>query len=400
MPETDSVKNLIIPLEALTPGVIENQARQYGFAQPNTLEALIWDYELFAQLQHRSSDSFRLRGGAAVQLIVPLERQRASVDVDVLTDLPQGELESLLEEVSASYDTVEPYLRFEPYVPEEPAGVEGLHSYTTLAPSYLGQEWRLPDGASIQARMIKIDFLETARLPPGETRDGKAVGIALGYRPICVTKGYLLAEKLLTQARKTVGVPDRRYSDLPKHLYDIDSLLSTEKVEAAILEAAGWLPSLIEEQGKSWQGKDKIELVLEDLEASLLGMATIDYSSERARYEQAVRRLETLYLPTGSRMRVHRWATMAARALAVIRIIRLDNKKTEELKEHLIQSDRLAKEVMRHPDQAGLSRALYGLLPSSLRSIRQLKGSPPARLFWLLIARTDLTKLEELIVSS
>ncbi len=39
-----------------------------------------------------------------------------------------------------------PYLQFEPYVPDEPAAIEALNSYTTLAPSSLGQKWQLEDG--------------------------------------------------------------------------------------------------------------------------------------------------------------------------------------------------------------------------------------------------------------
>jgi len=173
--------NLIVPPESFSAEQLTKQAQEFGYAQSNTLEALIWDYELYAQLQQRASDSCRLKGGAAVQLYVPAERQRASVDVDVLTTIPQREMQQLLEDISKAYGAEEPYLQFEPFIPEKLAAIEGLYSYTVLAPSSLGQKWRLEDGTLVEARMIKVDIHETPNLPTGESREGVAAGIPLGY---------------------------------------------------------------------------------------------------------------------------------------------------------------------------------------------------------------------------
>ena len=120
--------NLIIPAESFSADRLAKNAQDLGYAQAETLEALIWDYELYAQLQKRISGLCRLKGGAAVQLYVPIERQRASVDVDILTTIPQPEMQLLLEEVSRNYDAEPPYLQFEPFVPDEPAAIEALHS--------------------------------------------------------------------------------------------------------------------------------------------------------------------------------------------------------------------------------------------------------------------------------
>jgi hypothetical protein len=79
--------NLIIPAESFSADRLAKNAQDLGYAQAETLEALIWDYELYAQLQKRISGLCRLKGGAAVQLYVPIERQRASVDVDILTTI-------------------------------------------------------------------------------------------------------------------------------------------------------------------------------------------------------------------------------------------------------------------------------------------------------------------------
>ncbi len=391
--------NLIIPAESFSADRLAKNAQDLGYAQAETLEALIWDYELYAQLQKRISGLCRLKGGAAVQLYVPIERQRASVDVDILTTIPQPEMQLLLEEVSRNYDAEPPYLQFEPFVPDEPAAIEALHSYTTLAPTSLGQKWQLEDGTIVEARMIKLDVHETRNLPPGEKRADIVAGISLGYQPICVQRGYLIAEKFLTQARGTVGVPDDRYQDLPKHLYDLDSLLLALDGIETLQGAARWLPTLIGEQGRQWKGDAGVESVMEDLETSLLNIAIIDYSDERQRYGNAIKRLETLYLPSGARMHLHRWATMAARALAIARLLRLILQGKENITQELhAQAKRLANEINRYPKPSQLAKILYERLPASIRQTRQLRGSPPERLFWLLIDWKNLNELEDIIL--
>ena len=109
------------------------------------------------------------------------------------------------------------------------------------------------------ARMIKVDVHKAPSLPHGESGEGIVVGIPLGYQPLCASRGYLIAEKLLSQARSTVGVPDDRYQDLPKHLYDLDSLMLLAEVVETLEDASNWLPMLIGEQGKQWKGDNMKE---------------------------------------------------------------------------------------------------------------------------------------------
>ena len=64
--------NLIVPSDAFSESRLQQQADIFGYAQANSLEALIWDYELYAQVQHRASEScggrtIRSQGEAARQ---------------------------------------------------------------------------------------------------------------------------------------------------------------------------------------------------------------------------------------------------------------------------------------------------------------------------------------------
>ena len=390
--------SLLVPRECFSADVITRRSAEHGFAQPNTLEALLWDFEIYAHLQERIKGAVRLKGGAATQLYVSPDRQRASVDIDILTSLPKDAIEPQLGEIGRALGEDGYYFGFEPYVPLNPSKTPGLHSHTVLVPSTLGQVWRLQDGREIEGRMIKIDFHEVAGLPPEYSRAAVVAGIDLQFEALCVSSGYLIAEKLLTQARNTVGVPDSRYQDLPKHLYDLDGLTSVETAGLSLTEAAQWLPEVIDQQGPAWRGRAQLAAVLEDLESSLAGFAVVDYTEDRERFGRAVQRLETLYLPATCRWRLHQWATKAARVLALVRVMRraiLDGVGLQPDLFHAFEA--LATKARRHAEPAGIAQALFSRLPSQMRGIRQLKGSPPERLFWIHAEQGNLDWLTEVL---
>lgn len=390
--------SLLVSRECFSGDVITRRSAEHGFAQPNTLEALLWDYEIYAQLQARVKGAARLKGGAATQLYVSPDRQRASVDIDVLTSLPKDAIEAQLGEIGRTLEADGHYFVFEPYVPLNPSKTPGLHSHTVLVPSALGQMWQLQDGREIEGRMIKIDFHEVAGLPPEHSRAAVVAGINLQFEALCVSCGYLIAEKLLTQARNTVGVPESRYQDLPKHLYDLDGLTSVATADLSLTEAARWLPEAIEQQGSEWRGRAQLTRVLDDLEASLAGFAVIDYIADRDRFGRAVQRLETLYLPAVCRWRLHQWATKAARVLALVRVMRRAILNGVELQPDLFRAfEALAARTRTHVEPAGIAQALYSRLPPDLRRIRQLKGSPPERLFWMHAEQANLDWLTEVL---
>ncbi|MEW6567674.1 MAG: nucleotidyl transferase AbiEii/AbiGii toxin family protein [Chloroflexota bacterium] len=390
--------SLLLPGECFSAEFIARRSREHGFAQPNTLEALLWGYEIFAQLQERVGAAARLTGGAATQLFVSPDRQRASVDIDILTSLPKAAMGAHLAEIGNSLGAEDPYFAFESYVPLKPSKAPGLYSYTVLVPSAVGQKWRLQDGWEIEARMIKVDFHEMSELPPEHSRPVAVAGIDLKFQALCVSRGYLVAEKLLTQARNTVGVPDSRYEDLPKHLYDLDALTLPEEDGQLLGEAAQWLPELVVQQGQEWRGGAQLVRVLKDLETSLEPFAVIDYIEERQRFARAVQQLETLYLPRGSRWRLHQWATKAARMLAFARLTRRAVLGKVPIREGGFETlEALAGKVRAHEDPSGLSKALWSRLPLTLQQIRPMRGSPPERLFWLLADEGNLSWLSQTV---
>ncbi|MHA1431921.1 MAG: nucleotidyl transferase AbiEii/AbiGii toxin family protein, partial [Candidatus Freyarchaeota archaeon] len=66
------------------------------------------------------SDALVLKGGAAVQLHLPPEIQRGSVDLDFITRLQEKELNQLFSELSRKFRGFEPFFQFTSYIPRVP----------------------------------------------------------------------------------------------------------------------------------------------------------------------------------------------------------------------------------------------------------------------------------------
>jgi hypothetical protein len=97
-------------------------------------------------------------------------------------------------------------------------------------------------------------------------------------------------------------------------------------------------------------------------------------------------------------MKLHQWATMAARALATARMVKLMVSGKEKTIQNLYpQASHLAEAIRSRTEAFKLTRALFQLLPDTLRQMRQIRGSPSERLFWILVNLENVGELCEII---
>jgi predicted nucleotidyltransferase component of viral defense system len=99
--------------------ILERQAR-YGFTQAVKVETFLWDLELFGQLQQTLGNQVVLKGGAAAQLFFAPERQRTSVDIDVIYLGDAVLLPKALASIHNSFGEDDLYFRFSGHVPLSP----------------------------------------------------------------------------------------------------------------------------------------------------------------------------------------------------------------------------------------------------------------------------------------
>ena len=206
---------------------IEAIRKEFKFSQSIHIEMLLWDFEIFAQLTAIHKD-FVLKGGAAAQIYLPVEKQRASRDIDLATTLGEKEIESELNAVKKRFEEkVENDEHFTWSLakpPKEPKKkIEELHCYELIIPTKVGSSFGKQNAA-----ILKIDAICYDKLPfKVITLDNPSLfNLRLKPFPI-ISKGSLIGDKLLTLADSTVGILAKNEDDFEsyfKQLYDLTHL--------------------------------------------------------------------------------------------------------------------------------------------------------------------------------
>lgn len=211
---------LIYPPEFFEEGALRERARQRRI-RPEVLEILAWDYELVQQLQRRAPGHVALRGGAAAQSLLPVDWQRGSLDVDVVTDLAPAAVNALVHRIATDFEALGPDFAFSPR--RSPDGVP-MTSYAVGVPLAIAQR----AGLLIGGRLL-LDIFHPGEMPPTIELRPELLPFepAQDFPPIhAVGPAALLADKLLTLdiSPGGVGLRPEKLGDLPKQLYDTSRL--------------------------------------------------------------------------------------------------------------------------------------------------------------------------------
>lgn len=186
---------------------ILERSRKHGLANPLAVEMFLWDIEVSAQLQSLD-DRLVLKGGAAAQLFLPLEKQRGSTDID-LKSTPSS-TEQDISNVMSQLGKRLPSLSLERHNPAAPNPKLPLVTYLVRVNSAL----RDMNGRTLE---IKADILLREPELPTVVVENRPT-FALDVKRMRVpTLGTSIGDKLLTIAKESVGMA--REEDYPKQMY-------------------------------------------------------------------------------------------------------------------------------------------------------------------------------------
>jgi hypothetical protein len=292
---------------------LNEKAIQYDFPQPVEVEAAAWDYELIGQLQAELAEQLVLKGGTAAQLYLPIEYQRASVDIDMLSLVKPEQISATLKKISSKFQNQEGYFEFRPYTPEAPDVDLPMATYFVIVPSALAQVSTSARGR-IEGRSIKLDFFFfeqealTQRLERPTT-----FAIDLAFSPICLTPGALIGDKLLTLATKSIGIPLTRAGDIPKQWYDLDNLTRLPLDSQAIFEVCTTMENLT--RLESSYRKENIPLMqaLSHIQETLEDLSQIDLQDASREMRTYIRNLHGQYVRRQRYVPFYGWAIKALR---------------------------------------------------------------------------------------
>jgi hypothetical protein len=331
-----------------------------------------------------------LKGGAAAQLHLPLERQRGSVDVDLATSLGKKDVEEVIQQLGK---TLEGWAEFSRYEPKKPNPELPLLTYLSHVPSRVD-----PNREELE---IKLDFLcESPDLPHAVLRNVQTFALEV-KRIKCSTAGALIGDKLLTLARGSIGT--ELEADLPKQIYDVDALVETCAVSA---EFVNDMMTSIEELTKLEASFRRIKVTpaeaLDDVVKAMNGYSLVDTPSADADTKKGIERFQQFFVNKSQRRPYYEWSSKSLRirflailaqklllkemaAVDVARIIR-------ECKEIEASLRKISGDSV-----VDLRDKMLKLVQTRVLHYRDLRGKSLERVFWQVLSLENLENMKSLL---
>ena len=386
---------------------LRSRAKPLGFTQVTEVEAFAWEMELYGQLQAIAGETLLLKGGAAAQLYLPPERQRASADIDLLVNAGPGEMRAVLDQVSRRLARESPYFVFEEYAPRQPDVVLPLETFFVTVPSALGQTAQTGRGR-VTGRSIKVDvFYLRESLPATRLENPRTFALDLAYSPRCLAVGPLVGDKLLTLATKSIGIPRVRAGDLPRQLYDLDNLTRLALDEEDIQALITTMELLVEVESALRDLQVTPLEVSNHIRETLNTLSALDLRAGDPDLKRYVLNAQSQYLRAPMRVPFHGWAMKALRLRFLLHCLvgRMRGHRLN-VAETLRRADELEAEMafegLEGRERRSRRKAVQAVLLAALRDAgrgdwKQLKPRPPERVYWELVEPGNLDSAAHLI---
>lgn len=366
---------------AFSSEAIRERATRYGFVNPLAVELFLWDLEVAAQLQSVSRELV-LKGGAAAQIFVPVERQRGSRDVDIVTALQEPALDQI---VKSAIDQLEG-VSFKLHVPRKPKTDLPLRTYFVSARSAVQQ-------TPVE---VKADFLlEDINLPAIEVVEVETFA-ARTPKLRCFRPETLVGDKILTLADGSIGLQDM--ADCPKHIYDICALIESPQFQDfghAIAAVEILTPVEGRIKGVEVTPDQALSDVVKFAETKLSPIDTSLANEDlRLRFEA----FEQFFAPQNQKAKLQEWSARALKVRFVARLTRAALAKQITAREAL-RSLRLALEhearlrLVTGDKTATTRKFLLGYQKTQVSYFKELRGKPVHRVFWQVVTPDNLEEL-------
>jgi predicted nucleotidyltransferase component of viral defense system len=367
---------------------IKERAERYGFPNNLAVELFLWDCEIAAKLQ-RHSDNLILKGGAAVQLHLPVEMQRGSIDIDMVTPLSEGEVEDVIRQTESSI----PSLSFRRHTPSSHINTIPLVTYFGDIPSLVSDR-----GSNLS---IKTEFL-MENLQLSHTTLPKASTFALETRNIkCYTVPSLIGDKLLTLASNTIGV--RNEEDVPKQIYDVNNLseihrLSPEDFNKITDTITQLIPIETGYRGLQTGKKE----VLEDIHNSLNKYCLRGTSGADRETWRNITAFQQFYINSSQRRNQDGWSEAAWRLRFLTELVNSifkgkEPRKAADQYSSALRKSKKLEEVKGEKIKEFRNKLLKHAEPNT-PYYKELRGKSLNRVYWQIIKSYNMETVHSLII--
>ena len=394
------IKNkLFHPQLDFTRDSFEKRIATYGFKNIARIELFIWDLELFLQIQDILKERIVLKGGAAVQFYLPIEKQRTSVDIDMIFAGTKVEIEEVLSVISKKLKNNEGFFEFKEHKPKEPKTELPLFTYFTDVPSVLTEAEIRSETSS---REIKIEFFIDA--------NSIAISRVMGRNLFAVESNNeynilpvndLFADKLTTLGSNTIGIQDDRMDEQIKQLYDIWMLIKYNFRDFDLEDIRKKYLKRAELECNSRHITFNIELIKVDVLRQLKRISEIDLGEDR-QLKNLVNDFKSLYLNVNIDFSPASVAIAAEQIKLIYESIFINDVNCSILKKALE-----LEKILRLEKYSGIEK---GNKTGELREIlikeysiystinpKILKGKNLNRVFWSIVNQDNIKEMEALL---
>ncbi len=190
---------------------IQTISEKFGFSNPSYIEKFIMDFEMGFHILNKMNCI--IRGGMCMPFHTNLDVRRLSIDIDLLTPKTVSETEIIMETLNSEL----PDLTITKKVPKRPYPNPHILSFDVSYSSY-----REVDD------FIKVDFLCNFDINlPHQTlsKQFDVLDFTIDFPVTILNHGSLIGDKLTTLALEKIGLPEWKFGDIPKQIYDISTLI-------------------------------------------------------------------------------------------------------------------------------------------------------------------------------
>ncbi|MDI6786487.1 MAG: nucleotidyl transferase AbiEii/AbiGii toxin family protein [bacterium] len=395
---------LINKPEYFKEATIERLQKEFNFSQRRHIEMLMLDFEILAQLES-IVNKFILKGGAAAQIYLPVEKQRASRDIDIATTLSKEEIEIVLEKIKVRFEAHiinNEHFKWQhiPLSKESTKRIEEFNRYEITIPTKFG----ISLGRKA-ASNLRIDIIHYEKLPFVVNTINTPTIFKLPLKPFqIISRGSLIADKILTLADNTVGILAIKQGDYQSYLKQVYDLIHLTNQDLSDIEVLGdtiiTLGRLTPIEVSYRKLSKRTEEILKDIINSLgkRRYFDLDTGNEAKALRNAIIDFQGEYLNKSEWVISQVWATRISklRFITGLVLLHIEKKiKLEEISKALKQlSEAEAKIVSLKGDEIKkMQEKLSAYFRGEGKIAKQMKHTMPIRIFYGIITKENLEEI-------
>jgi hypothetical protein len=384
---------------------LEILKKKFKFSQSRHIEMLIWDYEVLSQLLEYNPD-FILKGGAATQVFLPENIQRASRDIDVATTLPSKEIEEILNKIQQKFS---PHVEMKEHfswakrtIKDSKRKIEDLDVYIITIPTKIDVA---PNKKGFS--YLILDVIKYKKIPFKIKEIKNPIVFGLPIKPLKIlSEGSLIADKLLTLGDKTTGIFAVRENDVDaffKQVYDLSKLIDHFILKEEVLKDLFDTLEKLTPIEASYRNLDKSLLdILDDIEKSLEEKLEFDFKtdSKSIQLKDGLKSFRSEYLNKSEEVSLSTWISRLGKLKFIISLCIEKfkyNKSIAEIKEIIEKIFDIEKNIksLEGDKLKKVRNILINHYSINTPYFKSLKNSIPERIFYNVINLKNIEKIKE-----